>query len=80
MKQIPASGAEGTQEEMVMARGLEKTDNMKEEEDGMTGGTVDMKDKTEPKKKKTGKDTRSEEMKTERVWPEDEAVPGCPEE
>ena len=71
---------EGTQEEMVMTRGLEKTDDMKEEEDGTTGGTVEMKDKTETKKRKTGKDMRTEEMETERIWPEDEAVPGCLEE
>ena len=51
-KRISASGAEaakkeGTQEEMFMTRGLEKTDDMKAEEDGTTGGTVEMKSKTE---------------------------------
>ena len=71
---------EGTQEEMVMTRGLEKTDDMKEEEDGTTGGTVEMKDKTEKKKRKTRKNTRTEEMETGRICPGDEAVHGCLEE
>ena len=64
LKSISASGAEaamkeGTQEEMVMTRGLEKKDDMKEEEDGTIGGTVEMKDKTETKKRKTRKNTRT---------------------
>ena len=71
---------EGTLEEMIMTRDLEKTDDMKKEEEGTTGEVVEMKDKAETGKKKTGEDTRTEEIETERVRPEDEVVPGGLEE
>ena len=55
---------------------------MKKEEKGttVTGEVVEMRDKTETGKKETGEDTRIEEIDTERVRPEEEAVPGSLEE
>ena len=47
-----------------MTRDLEKTDDMKKEEEGTTGEVVEMKDKAETGKKKTGEDTRTEEIET----------------
>ena len=63
-----------------MIRGLEKTDDMKEEEEGTTEEIAEMKDKKETGKKETGEFTRIEEIETKRVRPEEEAAPGCLEE
>ena len=49
---------------------MEKTDDMKKEEEGMTGEAVDMEDETEAGKEKKGEDTKKEEIETK-----DEAVP-----
>ena len=69
MNRIPASGAkvammEDILEEIAMTRDLEKTDDMKKEEEGMTGKAAEMKDETEAGKKKTGEDTKKEEIET----------------
>ena len=74
-KQTPASGAKvamtkDTLEEIAMTRDLKKTDDMKKEEEGMTGEAVDMEDETEAGKEKKGEDTKKEEIETK-----DEAVP-----
>ena len=71
---------EGTLEEMIMTRDLEKTDDMKKEEEGTTGEVVEMKDKAETGKKKTGEDTKKEEIETRRVRPTDGVIPGGLEE
>ena len=73
---------EGILEEMTMTGDLGKMDDMKKEEKGttVTGEVVEMRDKTETGKKETGEDTRIEEIETERVRPEEEAVPGSLEE
>ena len=79
-KQTPASGAkvamtEDTLEEIAMTRDLKKTDDMKKEEEGMTGKAAEKKDETEAGKKKTGEVTKKEETETK-----DEVVPGGLEE
>ena len=79
-KQTPASGAKvamtkDTLEEIAMTRDLKKTDDMKKEEEGMTGKAAEKKDETEAGKKKTGEDKKKEETETK-----DEVVPGGLEE
>ena len=79
-KQTPASGAkvamtEDTLEEIAMTRDLKKMDDMKKEEEGMTGKAAEKKDETEAGKKKTGEDKKKEETETK-----DEVVPGGLEE
>ena len=61
---------ENNLEEIAMRRDLEKTDDMKKEEEGMTGEAVDMEDETEAGKEKTGEDTKKEMIGTK-----DEVVP-----
>ena len=75
MNRIPASGAkvammEDILEEIAMTRDLEKTDDMRKEEEAVTGEAVEMKDEAEARKKKTGEDTKKEMIETK-----DEVVP-----
>ena len=63
-----------------MTRDLEKTNNMKEEEENTIGGAVEMEDETKAGMKKKGKDTKKEETETRRVRPTDRVIPGGQEE
>ena len=63
-----------------MTRDLEKTNDLKEEEENTIRGTVEMKDETKAEKKKKGKDMKKEEIETRRVRPTDRVIPGGQEE